>query len=135
MHSKQYLDTAGLKATQPRLSVLSLLKRHDKPIDVPHLLSDLEEKHMDIDQATVYRMLETFLQKGLVKRIDLGEGKFRYELSRGEHHHFICERCGHIEDIADCTITVLEKEISEKKGVLVTRHSLEFFGLCKDCQS
>ena len=65
-----------------------------------------------------------FQEKGLVKQISFNEGKFRYELSNKEdHHHLICESCGKIEDISDCNIPDLEKEINKKKQFLF-RHNV-----------
>ena len=76
-----------------------------------------------------------FTQKGLTKQIQLNEGKFRYELtSKPDHHHLICQKCGTIEDISDCAVGDLEKDIEKKKNFKIVSHSLEFYGMCKDCQ-
>jgi len=76
-----------------------------------------------------------FTEKGLLKPIQLNEGKYRYELaSISDHHHLVCESCGNIEDISDCSIDLLEKDIETKKEFKVTSHSLEFFGICANCQ-
>jgi Fur family ferric uptake transcriptional regulator len=76
-----------------------------------------------------------FTEKGLTKQIQLQEGKFRYELATAaEHHHLVCTKCGDIQDISDCNIDGLEKDIEKKKKFKVTSHALEFFGLCSNCQ-
>lgn len=133
-HNNTYLAKAGLKVTQSRIALLSLLEKHNRPVDVPHLLSDLKEKAVTADQATVYRILDAFYKKGLIDRLDFGEGKFRYEVKGKDHHHFICEKCGWIEDLSECSIQDLEKDITQKKGFLIRHHSLEFFGVCNKCQ-
>jgi len=46
----------------------------------------------------------------------------------------MCENCGKIEDIPDTTLPSFEKEIAKRHKFLVKRHSLEFFGLCDECQ-
>lgn len=132
---KEELRDADLKATPARLAVLDLLEKTDKPIDVATMIDFLKQQNIDADPATVFRIINLFTQRGLTKQIQLQEGKFRYEHSaKADHHHFICERCGAIEDISDCNIDVLEHHIQQKKGLLVTRHSLEFFGVCQQCQ-
>ena len=73
-------------------------------------------------------MLDAFLTHGIITRIEFQEGKFRYELTGEEHHHLLCSNCGKIEDISDCNLSGLEEEIRQKKGFLVKRHVLEFFG-------
>lgn len=129
------LTSVKLKATPARQVVLHYFEKTGKPIDAEEILLHLREHDLQTDRATVYRILETFYEKGIIERLEFKEGKFRYELAgRTEHHHLVCERCGKIEDISDCGIGALEKEILKKKGFNVKRHSLEFYGVCKSCQ-
>ncbi len=132
---KEELRSVALKATPARLLVLKLLETSLKPLDVGTIIDYLKKHHRGVDQATVFRIINLFTQRGLTRQIQLNEGKFRYELSsRSDHHHFMCEKCGIIEDISDCNIEKLEKEIAKKKNFLVQSHSLEFFGTCNQCQ-
>lgn len=132
--SGQLLQEASLKITNARKVALHFLEKEARPVDAEEILQHLRKHNLETDRATVYRMLETFLEKGIVYRLEFGEGKFRYELAGTDHHHLICENCGRIEDISDCGIDGWEKEIKKKKGFQVKRHSLEFFGVCKLCQ-
>lgn len=131
---KTVLQEANLKTTNARLSVLSFLDSAKTPLSADEIFDHLKLEHEEADKATIYRILDTFYKKGLVNRLEFSEGKYRYELTGEDHHHLICERCGAVEDISDCNIHILEKEIGEKKQFLVTRHSLEFFGVCSICQ-
>lgn len=132
---KRELQNIQLKATPARLGVLKALETTTKPLDVASLLHFLKKQNIKVDKVTVFRIMNILSEKGLVIPIQLGEGKFRYELSgRADHHHFICETCSDIFDISDCRVDRLESEIKKKKGLLVKRHSLEFFGICKQCQ-
>lgn len=132
---KTELRDFQLKATPARLGVLKALETTNIPLDVISLLNYLKKNNIKVDKVTVFRILNILSEKGLVTPIQLGEGKFRYEHSaKTEHHHFICEKCSRIIDISDCNIYKLEKEIKRKKGLFVKRHSLEFFGICKQCQ-
>ncbi len=132
---REQLQQAELKVTGARLAVLDYLASSQKPLDADEIFHHLKTEHEQVDKVTVYRILDSFFQKGLVKRLDFQEGKFRYEKTGEEHHHLICENCGSIEDMSDCNISELEKEIRLKKHFQVKRHSLEFFGLCNLCQS
>lgn len=133
-YSKE-LNKLNLKATPARIAVLSLLESTDKPLDISSIIDYLESRKIEADPATIFRIINAFTDKGLTKRIEFGEGKFRYELSTKEdHHHLVCNKCGGIEDISDCNILNLEKDIEKKKGFTVISHSLEFFGICKNCQ-
>lgn len=128
------LQQAQLKVTPARIATMQLFESHDKPIDAQHLTDHLQ-KSLGIDRVTGFRILNVFVEKGLIRKVEFGEGKARYELNKGEHHHLICQNCGKIEDVSDCTIGTLEKHIQEKKHFLITQHNLEFFGLCRDCHA
>lgn len=128
------LREVSLKATPARLGVLKILETIDKPIDVQTLIEYLNKKDIKTDPATVFRIVGMFTQKGLLKPIQLNEGKFRYELSsKSDHHHLVCNKCGDIEDISDCNINALEKDIEKRKKFKVVNHALEFFGVCPAC--
>lgn len=129
------LNALNLRATTARIALMTLLESAKKPVDVQTMIEFLKKEDIQTDPATVFRIVNMFTEKGLLKPIQLNEGKFRYELtSKEDHHHLVCENCGEIEDISDCNISALEKDIEKKKKFKVTSHSLEFFGICADCQ-
>jgi len=136
MHNfRQLLHQSDLKVTPARLAVLSYLEQVRSPLYADSIYDHLKEEHDNgVDRATIYRILETFSQKRLIKRLEFGEGKYRYELMEDDHHHLICESCGKIEDISDCEIESWEQAIAKKKQFIIKRHSLEFYGLCHVCQ-
>ncbi len=132
---KVELKNANLKITPARLGVLKVLENAETPLDIATITSYLKKQKIKADKVTVFRIINAFTEKGIVKSIHFNEGRLRFEhAGAADHHHFICEKCGHIEDISDCHIDQLEKEINNKKGLLIKRHSLEFFGICKSCQ-
>ena len=95
----------------------------------------IKKNGLKTNLTTVYRVLDSFLTAGLVKKLELHEGKYRYELSSlKHHHHLVCQNCGKIEDIADCSLEVQEEKITKDSKFLIKYHSLEFYGLCKICQ-
>jgi len=122
-----------LKITQARVSLLELMAKEDKPLDAQYL-TDILQKASQVDKVTIFRILNVLTEHGILRRLEFGEGKARYELNTEDHHHLICQNCGKIEDISDCNIGALEKEIKQKKHFLVKLHTLEFFGLCSNCQ-
>lgn len=129
------LNDSGLKKTTSRLAIIDILEKQKIPADVPTILKELRLKKILTNQVTVYRILNNFLEKGIINRIELHEGKFRFELARRKHHHhLVCQNCGKIEDVEDSLIQKLEKQITMKKKFMVKDHSLEFFGLCAPCQ-
>lgn len=132
---KTELNDASLRATPARIALMNLFESSDKPLDVQTMIDYLDKNAIKADPATVFRIVNLFREKGLLHAIQLNEGKFRYELaSKPHHHHFVCERCGAIQDISDFSIKTIEEEIQKKRHLKITSHSLEFFGICPDCQ-
>lgn len=130
------LHRADLRATPARLGVLSVLEHTSLPVDVSTLTHNLKRRKIAADPVTVFRILNTFAKKGLVRAVRLNEGKARYEYAGNPmHHHFVCESCGSIADVADCAVEAMEQRIEKTYGVTVTRHALEFFGVCGRCSA
>lgn len=124
------------RQTKPRLAILEFLQNSSKPLDVLEIKKHLDQKKIKLNLTTVYRVLELFLKTGLVNRVEFQEGKYRYEASsQKHHHHLVCQNCGKIEDIENCSLEGLEEKITHRSEFLIKYHSLEFFGLCKDCQN
>jgi len=129
------LHNVDLKATPARLGVLAALENTKRPLDISSVESYLAGHNIKVDKATVFRIINSLKRKGLAVPVQFNEGKLRYEhVKKANHHHFVCENCGQIEDISNCNIGKLEKAIEKQKGLLVHRHSLEFFGICKKCR-
>jgi Fur family ferric uptake transcriptional regulator len=131
---KDELQQASLKATPARIAVLKFLEDTNQPVDAQTIINYLITERINADPATIFRMMNDFLKKGITKEIQLEKGKVHYELNKGDHHHLICDKCGKIEAVEDNFVPQMEKELAKKHQFLIKRHSLEFFGLCHNCQ-
>jgi Fur family ferric uptake transcriptional regulator len=129
------MSFAKIKKTSARLAITDYFYNIDYPVDIQEIIKFLRSKDLNTNKTTVYRIIEYLYNNNLLERLDFGEGKFRYEIKKGDHHHLICNKCGRIEDITDNFINDFENEILDKRGFQVKKHSLEFFGICKNCQS
>ena len=122
------------KKTPARLMVLEYLNNSESPVDAGQIINYLRKKHLETNKVTVYRILEFLFKNQIIERVEFGEGKYRYELKKNHHHHLICTNCGRVQDVEIGVIEKLEKEIQKDKNFRVQSHSLEFFGLCSNCQ-
>lgn len=132
----QELKKAGLKATQPRLTILKVLeegnRRHMSAEDVYRALL---EAHEDIGLATVYRVLTQFEAAGLVHRHNFEGSHAVFELDEGKHHdHLLCVKCGRVDEFVDETIEARQRDIASQRGYAITDHSLYIYGVCPACQ-
>lgn len=128
------LRKGGLKATPGRLALLLLLAKADRPLAI-HDITDGSKK--GLNQATIYRALESLCEAEIVRRVDMQHAHAHYELAEGarHHHHLICKNCGRVEDVEHCDVTAIEHAVLKKSKMFasIQTHSLEFFGLCKKC--
>jgi len=132
MTEPQELKNAGLKATLPRLKVLSLFEtsqqRHLSAEDVYRMLLTSGE---DVGLATVYRVLTQFEQAGLLVRHHFETGKAVFELNQGGHHdHIVCLQCGRVEEFVDEEIEARQKKAAEERGFTIHEHSLHIYADC-----
>lgn len=129
------LRAKGFRVTGVRIELLRLLERSGKPLSIQNILSLWKESPPD--QTTLYRSLTDLSSAEIVRRIDLNTGiaHFEYTPDRPHHHHIVCNECGMIEEINDCSVDVLQKKISaaSTKFREITTHNLEFFGRCLKC--
>ncbi len=132
MHEPDELKNAGLKATLPRLKVLSLFEnskeRHLSAEDVYKILLTTGE---DVGLATVYRVLTQFEQAGLLVRHHFESGKAVFELNQGGHHdHIVCMQCGRVEEFFDEAIELRQKQVAAERGFTIHDHSLHIYADC-----
>lgn len=107
-----------------------------KPLSAEDLLKAAAKHKFKTHKTSVYRQLSLLKEEAIIREIQLGERKKRYEIyPDNHHHHFVCVDCGRIEDVsAEKDLAGLEKKISQEKKFKIASHSLEFFGLCADCK-
>ena len=132
MHDPKDLKNAGLKATLPRLKVLSLFEnsaeRHLSAEDIYKVMINSGE---DVGLATVYRVLTQFEQAGLLIRHHFESGKAVFELNTGGHHdHIVCVKCGRVEEFYDAEIEKRQENAAAKLGFTMQDHSLTIYGVC-----
>lgn len=124
----------NLKRTPARLAISEFLSNSNTPVDAEQIIQYLRAQDLDTNKVTVYRILDFLFKNQVIDRVEFGEGKYRYELKKNHHHHLICTSCGKIQDVEGNLVENLEKKIQEDKNFQVQSHSLEFFGICSNCQ-
>jgi len=127
------------KLTTRRELILEVLLENDgKHLSAEEVYNLVKLKAPDVGLATVYRALELFQEFDLIKAIDFGDGRKRYEFGaeKGKdhhHHHLICIKCGAIIEVNEDLLEELESRVSKKHNFTVTDHQLKIFGVCEQC--
>jgi Fur family ferric uptake transcriptional regulator len=127
------LKKAGLKATAPRLKILSILEhtknRHMTAEDVYRNLLELGE---EVGLATVYRVLTQFQHAGLVIRHNFEGGRSVFEINHGEHHdHIVCVECGRVFEFYDNAIEERQRRVASVAGFVIDDHAHYLYGVCE----
>lgn len=130
---EQLCEQLGMRMTDQRRVIARVLSAsHDHP--------DVEELHRRsvavdprISIATVYRTVRMFEENGILSRLDLGDGRARYEEMPESHHdHLIDTRSGKIIEFNDPELEALQERIAAKLGYKLVDHRLELFGVPLD---
>lgn len=127
------LKKAGLKATLPRLKILSILEEaQERHMSAEDVYKSLLESGEEVGLATVYRVLTQFEAAGLVIRHNFEGGRAVFELNQGHHHdHMVCVECGKVFEFYDPAIEARQRKIAEKVGFIMEEHSLYIYGTCE----
>lgn len=129
---KQQLSKQGLRLTKQRQAVVGVLSH--QPQSVETIRQALANQGMALNKTTIYRNLHSLVALGLVHTTQFQSEITLYELADQEHHHHIlCEGCGQVEDI-HLDETILLQAANQASAYQITRHHLEFFGLCQNCR-
>ncbi len=98
------------------------------------LYTQLKPEIPDLSLGTVYRNLNVLMQDGLIITVGNVNGEERYDANTSGHSHFVCTKCGRVDDVfLDLSIDRRYPDVEELTGGKVKGHSLSYFGLCKNC--
>jgi Fur family transcriptional regulator, stress-responsive regulator len=136
------LRRKGLRNTGQRRSVMGALKvaPHATAPDLETALGIVKGassggSSSGLSRQGLYNVLDDLTRAELVRRIEPAGSPARYELRVGDnHHHAVCRRCGHVEDI-DCTVGAAPcLDPVEDRGFLIDEAEITWWGLCAECR-
>lgn len=135
----QNLKKRGFKLTRGRKSIINIFIDRNRPLSAAEIMDSLHKGKINLHKTTVYRELEFLLSQNIIRQLQFADRKKMYEiLTDDHHHHLICKNCQKTEKVSsvalETNIHTLEKEILTHSNFKNVRHSLEFFGLCRQCQ-
>ena len=110
------LKSSNLKVTPQRIAVLEALNSLKDHPTADKIKEYVVQNHPNIAVGTIYKTLETFVEKGLVKKVKTEKDVMRYDAILEKHHHLYCEDTERIEDFFDDELNaMLEKYFKKKK--------------------
>ncbi len=113
---KNKLSEKGLKITPQRLSILEAIYSINHPT-ADDIIKYVRQKHSNIATGTVYKVLETFVEKGLIKKITTEKDVIRYDGLLIHHHHLHSTETVLIEDYIDEELDKMLNAYFQKKKI------------------
>jgi len=105
----------GLKVTPQRLHILEAVYQLDNHPTADNIIEYVREIHPNIATGTVYKVLETLVENGLIRKVKTDRDIMRYDGVIENHHHLYCTDCDLIEDYVDEELDALLKEYFKNK--------------------
>ncbi len=128
---KQALEKSGLRCTPQRYAVMAFLLEQNKHPTAVEIFEAVNRMDPRSSRATTYNNLRDLVQAGLVREVAIEGRAARFDAKGLLHHHFICDRCGRVEDVEWYDVP---KPDAASLGKRVVREcELIFRGLCTTC--
>ena len=126
---------AGLSVTHQRLAIFdAMMANGDVHPSAEVIYHSVRERYPTISFNTIYKNLETFEALGIVVKVNPLYNEARYDVDVKPHHHLICRHCKTIVDVYDKKLDALPAPEEADSGFHVENWTVQFTGLCADCQ-
>jgi Fur family peroxide stress response transcriptional regulator len=111
------LNEKGLKVTPQRIAILeAIIKLRNHPT-AENIIEFIRKNHPNISLATVYKVLDAFVDKELINRVKTDKDIMRYDAIMENHHHIYCSDSDRIEDYTDAELSKLLNKYFESKKI------------------
>ena len=130
------LTAAGERVTRQRLLVANGLAAAGRRLTAEQLYRSLRRREPAIGRATVFRTLETLVDAGVARRLELDGHVYAYVACLPAHHHHIaCTSCGRVEEIDEAYVTPIARRLAREMGFEIDDSRLDFYGRCATCRA
>jgi Fe2+ or Zn2+ uptake regulation protein len=128
---RQSLEDSGLRCTPQRFAVMSFLTEHPKHPTAAEIFDAVNRVDPRSSRATTYNNLRDLVRAGLVREVAVEGRAARFDAKDLRHHHFICDRCGNVEDIEWYDVPGPARDSLGKR--ILRESEVIFRGLCAKC--
>jgi Fur family peroxide stress response transcriptional regulator len=128
---EHHLRSSGLRCTAQRFGVLQYLAGEPVHATADEIYHALNRSQPLVSRATVYNTLNELTRAGLVREFPSAGSAARYDANLHRHHHFVCDHCGGVEDLAWFDLP----SQSGLGGHSIRSYEVIFRGTCRGCTS
>jgi Fur family ferric uptake transcriptional regulator len=131
------LRPAGGKRSSKRDLIVNVFLRQEGHLSADDLVDLIRQQDHRISRATVYRTLQWMVEAGIARKVDFGEGRFRFEHSyrHPRHFHLICKTCNRSSEFLSSDIESLIEEVASARNFAARQSVLQIYGTCEACRT
>ena len=131
------LRPAGGRRSSKRELIVNVFLRQEGHLSADDLVDLIRSEDHRISRATVYRTLQWMVEAGIARKVDFGEGRFRFEHSyrHPRHFHLICKSCNRSYEFLSSDIEGLVEEVAAARGFAARQSVVQVYGTCEECQT
>ena len=128
---------AGGRRSSKRDVIVNSFLRQDGHIGADQLVDLVRREDKRISRATIYRTLQWMEEAGIARRVDFGDGKFRFEHSyrHPRHFHLICKSCHQSFEFLSSDVESLIEEVAAARNFEPRQSVLQIYGTCEACRT
>jgi Fur family transcriptional regulator, ferric uptake regulator len=131
------LKPEGGKRSSKREQILNVFLRQEGHLSADDLVDLIRREDQRISRATVYRTLQWMVDAGIARKVDFGEGRFRFEHSyrHPKHYHLICKTCNRSSEFLSSDIEAFVEEVAVARNFAATQSVVQIYGTCEECRT
>jgi Fur family ferric uptake transcriptional regulator len=131
------LRPAGTKRSSKRDLIVNVFLKQEGHLSADDLVDLIKREDQRISRATVYRTLQWMEEAGIARKVDFGDGRFRFEHSyrHPRHFHLICKSCNRSYEFLSSDIEALVEEVAAARGFTARQSVVQIYGTCEACST
>jgi len=131
------LKPSGGKRSSKREQIVNVFLRQEGHLSADDLVDLIRREDHRISRATVYRTLQWMVDAGIARKVDFGEGRFRFEHSyrQPRHFHLICKTCHRSFEFLSSDIEALVEEVATARSFTASQSVVQIYGTCEECRT
>ena len=131
------IKPSGGKRSSKREQIVNVFLRQEGHLSADDLVDLIRKEDHRISRATIYRTLQWMVDAGIARKVDFGEGRFRFEHSyrQPRHFHLICKTCHRSFEFLSSDIEALVEEVASARSFTASQSVVQIYGTCEECRT